>query len=505
MAIDSERSLLEGTASTGIPGLDHILRGGLPRDRVYLLEGDPGTGKTTAALQFLMEGVRHGESCVYVTLSENAVELRAVAASHGWRLDGIDIFELTPADVRLGQDEQYTIFDPSEVELSDTIRAVIEHVNLVNPSRVVVDSLAEFRLLAREPIRYRRQILALKQFFVGRRTTVLLLDDRSGFQPDLQVQSISHGVLRLEQLVGEWGAERRRIQITKLRGVKFRGGFHDVRIETGGLTVFPRMVAADQPGDAQLQPVESGIAELDALMGGGLATGTSTLIIGPAGVGKTILASKYASIMSRNGARSAIYLFDERRSTFMKRSRGLGLDIQPLVDSGQIVVRQLDPGQLSAGEMAAEISRQVEQENVRLLLIDSLNGYMNAMHEDRSVVLQLHELLSYLSQKDVLSIITVAQHGLVGEAVAAPLDISYLADTVVLLRYFEAGGAVRKAISVLKKRTGAHEDVIREFKIRDNRLEVGAPLSSFRGVLTGVPEYIGGDERLFGAGGGPAA
>ncbi len=268
MAIGHERSLLEGTASTGIPGLDQILRGGLPRDRVYLLEGDPGTGKTTTALQFLMEGARLGEPCTYVTLSESALELRAVAATHGWTLDGIDIFELTPADVHLGPDEQYTIFDPSEVELSDTIRAVIDHVNLINPSRVVVDSLAEFRLLAREPIRYRRQILALKQFFVGRRTTVLLLDDRSGFQPDLQVQSISHGVLRLEQQVGEWGGERRRIQITKLRGVKFRGGFHDVRIETGGLRVYPRIVAADQHGEARLTPVESGIAELDALIGG---------------------------------------------------------------------------------------------------------------------------------------------------------------------------------------------------------------------------------------------
>ena len=505
MALGQERSLLEGTASTGIHGLDHILRGGLPRDRVYLLEGEPGTGKTTAALQFLMEGVRQGESTIYVTLSESAVELRAVAKSHGWTLDGIDIFELMPADVTPGQDEQYTIFDPSEVELSDTIRAVIEHVNLVNPSRVVIDSLAEFRLLAREPIRYRRQILALKQFFVGRRTTVLLLDDRSGSQPDLQVQSISHGVLRLEQQVGEWGAERRRIQITKLRGVKFRGGFHDVRIETGGLRVFPRIVAADMPGEARLAPVESGIPELDALMGGGLSTGTSTLLIGPAGVGKTILASKYASVLSRSGERSAIYLFDERRSTFLQRSRGLGLDLQPLVDSGAVTVRQLDPGQISAGEMAAEICRQVEQEKVRLLLLDSLNGYMNAMQEDRTVLLQLHELLTYLNQHDVLTIITVAQHGLVGEAVASPLDISYLADTVVLLRYFEAAGTVRKAISVLKKRTGPHEDVIREFKIRDNRLEVGGPLSNFRGVLTGVPEYIGGDERLFGAGRDPSA
>ena len=500
MSIGHERSIIPATASTGISGLDHILRGGLPRDRVYLLEGDPGTGKTTAALQFLMEGVRNNESCVYVTLSENADELTAVAASHGWKLDGIDIFELTPEGGHDGQEDQYTIFDPSEVELSDTIRAVIEHVNRVNPSRVVIDSLAEFRLLAREPIRYRRQILALKQFFVGRHSTVLLLDDRSGYQPDLQVQSISHGVLRLEYFVGEWGAERRRIQVTKLRGVKYRGGYHDVRIETGGLRIYPRVVAADETGVPKLTPVLSGIEELDALLGGGLSTGTSTLILGPAGVGKTILASKYASMFSRTGARSAIYLFDERRSTFMHRSAGLGLDMPALVDRGVVTVRQLDPGQLSAGELAADIRRQVEQEHVKLIVIDSLNGYMNAMQDDKAVLLQLHEVLSYLNHNDVLTLITVAQHGLVGDSVAAPLDISYLADTVVLLRYFEAGGSVRKAISVLKKRTGAHEDVIREFKIRGNRLEVGAPLSQFRGVLTGVPEYTGADDGLIGVG-----
>ena len=505
MSLADKTALVLGTASTGISGLDHILRGGLPRDRVYLLEGDPGTGKTTAALQFLMQGVREGESCVYVTLSENASELNAVAASHGWKLDGIEIFELTPADVRLGEDEQYTIFDPSEVELSDTIRAVIERVNALNPARIVIDSLAEFRLLAREPIRYRRQILALKQFFVGRHSTVLLLDDRSGYQPDLQVQSISHGVLRLEYFVGEWGAERRRIQITKLRGVKYRGGYHDVRIETGGLRVFPRVVAADEGGAPNLTPVLSGIDGLDTLLGGGLSTGTSTLLLGPAGVGKTILASKYASMLGRTGARSAIYLFDERRSTFLHRSKGLGLDMAPLVDSGTVVVRQLDPGQLSSGEMAAEICRQVEHEGVKLILIDSLNGYMNAMQEDKAILLQLHELLSYLNQRDVLTLITVAQHGLVGDSVSSPLDISYLADTVILLRYFEAGGAVRKAISVLKKRTGAHEDVIREFKIRGDRLEVSAPLSAFRGVLTGVPEYTGADESLIGVSGGTRA
>lgn len=499
MALADQTALLQGTASTGIPGLDHILRGGLPRDRVYLLEGDPGTGKTTAALQFLRQGVGQGESCIYVTLSESANELNAVAASHGWTLEGIDIFELTPADVRLGQDEQYTIFDPSEVELSDTIRAVIERVNRLNPSRVVIDSLAEFRLLAREPIRYRRQILALKQFFVGRHSTVLLLDDRSGYQPDLQVQSISHGVIRLEHFVGEWGAERRRIQITKLRGIKYRGGYHDVRIETGGLKVFPRIVAAEEEGAPSLTDVVSGIEGLDSLLGGGLSTGTSTLMIGPAGVGKTILASKYASMFSKSGARSALYLFDERRSTFLHRSKGLGLEMEPLVESGHAIVRQLDPGQLSAGELASDICRQVEHENVKLILIDSLNGYMNAMQDNKAVLLQLHELLSYLNHKDVLTLITVAQHGLVGQPMASPLDISYLADTVILLRYFEAGGAVRKAISVLKKRTGTHERAIREFKIRGDRLEVGEPLSAFRGVLTGVPEFTGANETLFGA------
>ena len=498
MAPGDQTVPLQGTASTGISGLDHILRGGLPRDRVYLLEGEPGTGKTTAALQFLREGVRGGESGVYVTMSESANELNAVAASHGWTLEGIDIFELTPADVRVGEDEQYTIFDPSEVELSDTIRAVIERVNTLNPPRVVIDSLAEFRLLARQPIRYRRQILALKQFFMGRHSTVLLLDDRSGFQSDLQVQSISHGVFRLEHLVGEWGAERRRIQITKLRGVNYRGGYHDIRIETGGLRVFPRVVAADEGGAPMLTSVASGIDGLDTLLGGGLATGTSTLIIGPAGVGKTILASKYAAMFSQSGPRSALYLFDERRSTFLHRSKGLGLGLEPLVESGRAIVRQLDPGQLSAGEFAAEICRQVEHEGVKLILMDSLNSYMNAMQDDKSVLLQLHELLSYLNHKDVLSLITVAQHGLIGQSMAAPLDISYLADTVILLRYFEAGGAVRKAISVLKKRTGAHETAIREFKIRGDRLEVGEPLSAFRGVLTGVPEFTGAAETLFG-------
>ena len=493
---DQSPPLPSHTASTGIPGLDEILRGGLPRDRVYLLEGDPGTGKTTAALQFLLEGVRNGESCLYVTLSETGEELAAVAASHRWDLTGIDVFELTPSEMQL-VDSEYTIFDPAEVELSDTIKAVVERVERITPSRVVIDSLAEFRLLAREPIRYRRQILALKQFFVGRHSTVLLLDDRSGFQPDLQVQSISHGVIRLEQRLPEYGQERRRIQVTKLRSVKYRGGYHDVRIETGGIRVFPRVVAADHAARPPLAAISSGIAGLDQLLGGGLDSGTSAVIIGPAGVGKTVLASKYAAEMARAGQRAAIYLFDERLNTFMHRSAGLGVALPPLVERGTVSVTYLDPGAVTAGEFAAEIQRQVETGSVRLIMIDSLNGYLNAMQQDSAVLLQLHELLSYLNHHGVLTIITVAQHGVVGASMAAPLDVSYLADTLIMLRFFEADGAVHKAISVVKKRTGHHEDVIREFRIAGNQLQVGAPLTAFRGILTGVPEYTGSGGRLF--------
>ena len=483
-------------ASTGIDGLDEILRGGLPRDRVYLFEGDPGTGKTTAALQFLLEGVRSGETCLYVTLSETADELASVAASHGWDLAGIDIFELTPSETLLAQDEQYTIFDPSEVELSDTIKAVVQQVQAINPGRVVIDSLAEFRLLSREPIRYRRQILALKQFFVGRHSTVLLLDDRSGYQPDLQVQSISHGVIRLEQRSAEYGEERRRIHITKLRGVKYRGGYHDVRIETGGLRVFPRIVAADHTQLPPLETVSSGIPALDRLLGGGLHTGTSAILIGPAGVGKTVLASRYAGELARSGHRSAIYLFDERLNTYLHRSAGLGLGLPQFIDSGLVTVRRLNPGGVTPGEFAAAVRTQVEQENIKLLLLDSINGYLSAMQEESAVLVQLHELLSYLNHRGVLTLLTVAQSGVLGSAMTAPLDVSYLADTVIVLRYFEASGAVRKAISVVKKRTGAHEDVIREFRIDGEEIRVGEPLTAFRGVLTGVPQYVGQPDPL---------
>jgi circadian clock protein KaiC len=485
--------------STGIAGLDEILGGGLPSHRVHLLEGDPGTGKTTLALQFLLQGAKQGETCLYVSLSETANELRAVAQSHGWNLDGLLIHELTPSEGVLTETAQYSLFHPSEVELSDTIKGLIKQVTAHNPSRIVIDSLSEMRVLASEAVRYRRQILALKQFFVGRGATVILIDDRAGHRGDLQVQSISHGVLRLEQKTADYGAKRRRLEIVKLRGVDFRDGYHDFRITTGGVRVLPRLVATDQSHHESLEPVRSGIEGLDRLLGGGLDTGTSAIIMGPAGVGKTSLATQYASTFARNGGRAAIYLLDERLNTFLHRTRHLGLNLPPLIDEGRVIVEQWDPDHVTPGLFAAAVRTRVEQDNVRVVLIDSLNGLLNAMRDEETVLVQLHELLSYLNQAGVLTLIVMAQHGVLG-TVAGPLDVSYLADTVIMLRFFEANGAVHKAISVVKKRTGGHEHTIREFDITDTELRVGEPLTAFRGVLTGVPHYTGTADPLFDSG-----
>jgi circadian clock protein KaiC len=482
--------------STGISGLDEILAGGLPRHRVHLLEGDPGSGKTTIALQFLLAGVARRDTCLYVALSETSEELRAVARSHGWTLDGIHVYELTPSEGVLRPDEQYTLFHPSDVELSDTISSVVDQVSRLNPARVVIDSLAEMRLLASEALRYRRQILGLKQFFVGRRATVLLIDDRAAHRGDLQVQSISHGVLRLEQRTADYGAERRRLQIVKLRGVKFKGGYHDFRIETGGVRLFPRMVAAEHRARPEVATVGSGIAELDALLGGGLATGTTTAIIGPAGVGKTVLATHYAAAMAGRGRAAAIYLFDERLNTFVHRTEQLGVKLSPLLEQRRLSLDQLDPAQVSAGEFATAIRGRVQRDGAEFVLIDSLNGYLSAMQDEAAVLVQLHELLTFLNERGVLTILIVAQHGVLGTGMASPVDISYLADTLILMRFFEANGAVRQAISVVKKRTGAHEQTIREFQISSTGPRVGAPLTNFHGVMTGVPQYTGGPKRL---------
>jgi circadian clock protein KaiC len=472
--------------STGITGLDHILGGGLPPKRLYLVEGDPGSGKTTLGLQFLREGKRQGERVLYVTLSETKSELGAVAASHGWSLDGMDIHELAPAGESLGPDDQYTFFHPSEVELSETTKLVLAEVERINPTRVIFDSLSEMRLLAREPLRYRRQILGLKQFFIGRNCTVLLLDDRTSRDGDLQLQSLAHGVVTLEQLAPEYGAERRRLRLVKMRGVRFQGGFHDFVIATGGLRVFPRLVAAESRLNDVHGVASTGLPQLDALLGEGIDRGTSTLFVGPAGSGKSAIATQIAVTAAARGERVAMYLFDEGLETFRRRAAGLGSDISGHLASGRLTLTQVDPAELSPGEFADQIRTAVDVGGVGVVVIDSLNGYMNAMPEERFLLAQLHELFMFLRQRGVLAIAVVAQHGLIGQ-MQTPVDLSYLADNVLLLRFFEAASAIHHAISVLKRRSGAHEKTIRELRLESNGITVGEPLVDFHGVLTGVP------------------
>jgi circadian clock protein KaiC len=484
--------------ATGNDGLDQVLNGGFPANRLYLVEGDPGTGKTTFALQFLLEGARQGEPVLYVTLSETKEELIAVAQSHGWSLDGINIYELIPPEESLKTETQYTIFHPSEVELGDTTKAVLEEVERIQPRRIIFDSLSEMRLLARDPLRYRRQILALKQFFTGRQCTVLLLDDRTATGDDLQVQSIAHGVLMLEQLAMEYGAERRRLRVVKLRGSRFRGGFHDFKILTGGVEVYPRLVAAEHRQSFVKESISSAVPELDALLGGGLDRGTSTLVMGPAGCGKSSLAAQFVACAAKRNELVAAFLFDEGINIYLARTAGLGTDMRGDVEAGRIMVQQIDPAELSPGEFAHRVRRVVEEDGARVVVIDSLNGYLQAMPDERFLTVQMHELLSYLNQQGVVTLLVMAQHGFMGALMGTPVDVSYLADTVVLLRYFEAQGAVRRAISVIKKRTGFHEDTIRELRLSTKGVEVGKPLKEFHGVLTGVPRYSGKSESLSG-------
>jgi circadian clock protein KaiC len=492
----------EPRLATGSAGLDSVLNGGFPANRLYLVEGDPGTGKTTLGLQFLLEGARRGEPVLYVTLSETKEELTAVARSHGWSLEGVGLHELVPPAESLKAESQYTIFHPSEVELGETTRAVIEEVERIQPRRVVFDSLSEMRLLARDPLRYRRQILALKQFFVGRKSTVLLLDDRTSADADLQVQSIAHGVVVLEQLELDYGAERRRLRVSKLRGSRFRGGFHDFTIKTGGVEVYPRLVAADRRNEFTPESVASGVAELDALLGGGLDRGTATLVLGPAGCGKSSVAAHFAAAAAARGEQAASFIFDEGVNTYLGRAAGLGTDLRAHVEAGRLKVQQVDPAEMSPGQFAHAVCTAVEG-GARLVIIDSLNGYLQAMPDERFLTAQMHELLTFLNQQGVVTLLVMAQHGFMG-SMSSPVDVSYLADTVVLLRYFEAAGAIRRAISVVKKRTGRHEDTIRELRLSASRgVEVGAPLTAFRGVLTGVPVFTGDGVRessLFGGG-----
>jgi circadian clock protein KaiC len=475
---------------TGIGGLDNVLGGGLTKHRVYLVEGTPGTGKTTLSLQFLLEGAREGEACLYITLSETADELSAVAASHGWSLEKLSLFELVNQG-ELDPEREQTILHPSEVELGETTREVMKRVEELRPSRVVFDSLSEMRLLAQNPLRYRRQILALKQFFASRDCTVLMLDDRTSDPNDLQLHSIAHGVVSLEQAPRDFGAERRRLRVVKMRGIKFRGGYHDFILDRGGLSVFPRLVAAEHGTEFSSKVASSGNDRLDQLLGGGLMAGTNTLLSGPSGVGKTTTAVFCIRAALDRGEKATYFLFDEGVKTLLVRSKALGMDLGPYIERGVLDIQQIDPAELSPGEFTSRARVAVEENGSSFVCIDSLNAYLQAMPGEQFLLLQMHELLNYLNQSGVTTLLILGQHGLVGD-MRSDIDLSYLSDAILLFRFFEANAEVRTAISVVKSRTSSHERSIREFKLSSRGLEVGEALRDFEGVLSGLPSYRGG-------------
>ena len=480
--------------STGIEGLDFILKGGLPKNRLYLLQGNPGTGKTTIGLQFLLEGEAKGETGLYITLSETKDELIAVGRSHNWDLKKLNIFDLTISGDTLLDDSRYTVFHPSEVELDETTKAILNEVERINPTLIVFDSLSEMRMIASEPLRFRRQILALKQYFNGRQCTVIMLDDLTTQSAQRQLESIAHGVITLEYVPTEYGKQRHNLRVVKLRGVNFQSGSHDFNIETGGIVVFPRLASLHEKQDFKTGSIRSDLDDLEELLGG-LDYGTSTIFTGPAGIGKSTMALMYVYTAAKNGIRSAMYLFDESIETLYKRTSSLGMDIKKYVEEGLIVVRQIRLAELTPGELAYMVSQEVEKNNTRVVIIDSVNGYLMATPQERFLTMQFHELLGYLNSRGIVSILVVGQYGLIG-SMQTPIDMSYLADTVVLLRYFEARGEVRQAISVLKKRTGKHERTIREFRIDKGGIQLGQPLSDFHGVLTGIPVFHGKSEQL---------
>ena len=488
-------SKLSEKANLGVAGLDDITKGGLARGRLFLLEGSPGTGKTTIATQFLLAGAAAGEKSLYITLSETEDELRAGAASHRWDLKGVELFELVPPESLLDEEQQQSLLYSSDLELGETTRRIFEAFEKSKPVRVVLDSLSEIRLLAQSSLRYRRQILALKHYFARSGATVLMLDDLSSEANDRTMHSVAHGVFRLEELSPEYGAERRRLRVVKYRGQPYRGGYHDFVIATGGVRVFPRLVSAEHRKQfkREVLPTESG--ELNALLGGGIERGSSVLILGPAGTGKSLLALTFVAASIGRGENAAMFVFDEELGLLFERAKGLGLDIQAMVDSGKLSIEQIDAAEMTPGELSALVRRCVEQHHSRTVVIDSLNGYQAAMPEEQALILHMHELLQYLNRQGASTYLTVAQHGLVGD-MKAPVDVTYLADTVILLRYFEALGRVRRAMSVIKKRTGAHEDTIREYRIDGRGITLGEPLVEFQGVLRGVPELVGETQKL---------
>ncbi len=492
-----QNSISNNRTGFGILGLDDVLNGGLPRNRLYLVQGEPGTGKTTLALQFLMEGARNGEKGLYITFSESREELMAVAESHGWDLKGISLLELSAMESQLKPEAQNTVFHPAEVEMNQFTDLILKKVSEEEPVRVVFDSVSEMRMLAENSLRYRRQMLAIKQFFSGKHCTVLLLDDLTASPGDLQVQSIVHGVINLQKLHPEFGTERRRLSIVKIRGIQYVGGYHDYVIKKGGIAVFPRMVSADYEPGHHRGNISTHIKEFDELLGGGIDCGTSNLFLGPAGTGKSTLALQIAFAAAERGDKAAIFCFEESINTLYSRTESIGLNIKKYVDQGLIEVRKIDPAQLSPGEFAQQIRSAVVERDLKVLVIDSLNGYLHAMPQEKFLTLQLHELLGFLSRRGVATVLILAQQGLMG-MMNTPIDLTYLADTVVITRYFEVLGRVKKAVSVVKKRGGFHEDTIRELSITKDGIKVGKALKNFQGVLTGVPSFHGSMDALLG-------
>ena len=480
----------EGQAAFGIAGLDDIVAGGLERKRLFLLEGNPGTGKTTIAIEFLVTGARAGERCLYITLAETEEELRVGAATHGWDLTGVDIFELIPPESLLDEDRQQSLLYSSDLELGEATKRIFEAFERVRPDRVVLDSLSEIRLLAQSSLRYRRQILALKHYFAQQGATVLMLDDLTTDVNDKTVHSVAHGVIRLEEISPEYGADRRRLRVAKYRSRRYRGGYHDFAIQTGGVRVFPRLVSSEHKTAFVRDVVSSDTVELDALLGGGIERGSSVLLLGPAGTGKSLLALTFVQGAVKRGETAALFVFDEELGLLFNRAIGLGIDLQAMVDEGRLFIEQVDAAELTPGEFSDRVRQCIEVHGVRTVVVDSLNGYEAAMPGEHALILHMHELLQYLNRQGATTFLTVAQHGLVGD-MATPVDVTYLADTVVLLRYFEAHGRVRRAISVVKKRTGAHEDTIREYRISSRGITIGEPLTNFQGVLRGVPTIVG--------------
>lgn len=483
-------------AATGVPGLDDVMMGGLSKGHVFLLEGSPGTGKTTIALRFLLQGAENGEKGLYVTLSETEQELRDGAATHGWEIDGrIDVFELVPPEALLDPDKQQSLLYSSDLELGETTRLLFEQIERSKPARIVIDSLSEIRLLAQSSLRYRRQILALKHFFARLGATVLLLDDLTSDVLDKTVHSVVHGAVRLEELAPNYGAERRRMRVLKYRGSRFRGGWHDFTILTGGVHVFPRLIAAEHRTKFARDRLSSGIGELDQLLGGGVEKGSSVLVLGPAGTGKSTFAFQFIDAAIKRGEKAVFFVFDEELGLLFDRTKAMGFDLEAMRNSGNLQIEQVDAAELSPGEFAHRVRERVDSAEARTVVIDSLNGYQAAMPDENALVLHIHELLQYLNRQGATTFLTVAQHGLVGD-MKAPVDVTYLADTVILLRYFEAAGRVKRAVSVIKKRTGRHEDTIREYTIGETGLSLGHALVEFQGVLRGVPTFVGKDAPI---------